>query len=85
MKIWETATLYQFIHALGILFVANRNMTRSSSKLDWSATCFAGGTMLFSGSLFLLTLTQKKWLGAVTPLGGTKPNFYEPLKPYILF
>ena len=71
MKIWETATLYQLVHALGIILVANQNITRSSNKLDWSASCFATGTMLFSGSLYLLTLTQKKWLGAITPIGGS--------------
>jgi uncharacterized membrane protein YgdD (TMEM256/DUF423 family) len=71
LKIWETATLYQFIHALGIIFISQRNALRSSNTLDWAAIAFSSGTALFSGSLYLLTLTQKKWLGAITPLGGT--------------
>lgn len=85
MKIWETATLYQFIHALGILFVATRSLTRPSSKLDWSATLFTAGTLLFSGSLYLMTLTHKKWLGAITPIGGSSTLNCSVLSSFLNF
>lgn len=78
LKIWETATLYQFVHAMGLLFISQRNSIRSSHVLDWAAISFASGTALFSGSLYLLTLTQKKWLGAITPIGGACPLPFPP-------
>jgi len=63
--VWETAVLYQFIHAVVLLVVATRPAAnRAISSL------FVAGIVLFSGSLYLLALTNVKWLGAITPLGG---------------
>lgn len=36
----------------------------------WAGGCFIGGILVFSGSLYLLVLTDTGWLGAITPLGG---------------
>jgi uncharacterized membrane protein YgdD (TMEM256/DUF423 family) len=37
----------------------------------WANTLFSSGMVIFSGSLYVLVLTQKRWLGAITPIGGT--------------
>jgi uncharacterized membrane protein YgdD (TMEM256/DUF423 family) len=67
LEIWKTATFYLMIHALAALVVLNF----SKSSL-WQKPCmfFLVGNVLFSGSLYLLCLTQMRQLGAITPLGG---------------
>ncbi len=61
---WETGTRYLAWHALG-LFVVDRVRSRVGGL------CLLAGMVLFSGSLYLMALTGQRWLGAVTPLGGT--------------
>ncbi|ELR24178.1 Hypothetical protein ACA1_376510 [Acanthamoeba castellanii str. Neff] len=65
IKTWETAVHYQFIHAIGLLAVAFA--PRESRIAGWS---FVAGTVLFSGSLYGLVLTEQRKLGAITPIGG---------------
>ena len=71
LETFQTAVQYQMIHALALLIVATmmlqsgRNLT-----LDIAAGAFVGGILLFSGSLYGLVLTDMRWLGPVTPLGG---------------
>lgn len=62
---WETAVLYHMFHTLALLFVALR-----PSVSTGAAVGFILGVCLFSGSLYLLALTNIRWLGAITPLGG---------------
>ena len=63
--VWGTAVLYHFIHAIVLLLLATQpGASRAISSL------FVAGSVLFSGSLYLLALTNIKWLGAITPLGG---------------
>ena len=67
---FETGARYHMYHALGLLAVA-----WAASRWPGGATAAAGwlfvaGTVLFSGSLYLLSVTGQRWLGAVTPLGG---------------
>ncbi len=67
---FETGARYQMYHALGLLGVG-----WATSRLPgWLASAagwlFVAGTVLFSGSLYLLALTGARWLGAVTPAGG---------------
>lgn len=71
--VYEKATFYHFIHALGLLLIACgiQSGLLSSSAAAKSALCMLAGVVLFSGSLYLLALTGIKWLGAITPLGGT--------------
>ena len=62
---WNKAVFYHFIHALALLALAlYGNINRGACWL------FVAGILLFSGSLYLLALTNLRWLGAVTPLGG---------------
>jgi len=72
MTIFETAVRYQLVHALALLACAVL-MTlhpRRAPRLRWAAWGFAAGIVLFSGSLYALIMTDQRWLGLVTPLGG---------------
>lgn len=70
LAIFETAARYQMFHALGLLAVAWA-VTRWPGTLPvWAGWLFVAGTVLFSGSLYLLALTGARWWGAMTPLGG---------------
>jgi uncharacterized membrane protein YgdD (TMEM256/DUF423 family) len=69
---WETAVQYHLVHALGLLVVGLMLLHAGpSSLLRWSAGLMLAGMVLFSGSLYLLCLSGVRWLGAITPLGGT--------------
>jgi len=57
-------------HALSLLAVAWASSRWPSPIIRLSGWMFVGGTVLFSGSLYLLVLTGIPWLGAITPLGG---------------
>jgi uncharacterized membrane protein YgdD (TMEM256/DUF423 family) len=65
MGVWETAVRFQMYHALGLLLIA---ALPRSSRL--AALSLLVGSLIFSGSLYLLVLTGVTVLGAVTPLGG---------------
>jgi uncharacterized membrane protein YgdD (TMEM256/DUF423 family) len=74
LVIYETAVRYQMYHALALLaaglggkFWAPAN-PRNFRTAGW---CFAIGTLLFSGSLYGLSLSGAKWLAYLTPIGGT--------------
>jgi uncharacterized membrane protein YgdD (TMEM256/DUF423 family) len=72
MGLWEKATFYHFIHALGLLIVSFLPKTGTFSE---GATSLVGwlllvGVVVFSGSLYLLAVTGNRMLGAITPLGG---------------
>jgi uncharacterized membrane protein YgdD (TMEM256/DUF423 family) len=72
LNTWETAVQYHLVHALGLLAVGLLLLhTGPSSLLRWSAGLMLAGMVLFSGSLYLLCLSGVRWLGAITPLGGT--------------
>lgn len=63
--IWEKAVLYHFIHAVMLFVLAERKVFPAFAW--WS---FLIGIVIFSGSLYLLAVTNVHWLGAVTPIGG---------------
>jgi uncharacterized membrane protein YgdD (TMEM256/DUF423 family) len=70
--IYQTATQYHMWHALGLVGVGLLcNVFPGSGWLRASGWLLALGTVLFSGSLYLLAVTGMRWLGAVTPLGGS--------------
>ncbi len=64
LAIWETAARYHLIHAVVILVWVWTGGPRLPVRF-WSA-----GILIFSGTLYLLVLTNLRWLGAITPLGG---------------
>lgn len=65
LEIWAKASHYHQIHALALCAVAAHPATPSRAGV-----AFVVGITLFSGSLYLMTLTGHRWLGAITPLGG---------------
>lgn len=64
-EIWKTASLYHLIHAVVLLVVS-----RIEPLPRAAAWAFALGVVVFSGSLYALAITNIKWLGAITPVGG---------------
>jgi uncharacterized membrane protein YgdD (TMEM256/DUF423 family) len=70
LNLFETAARYQMYHALGLLVAAWGAGRLAIPAATWAGWCFVVGTLLFSGSLYLLALTGARWWGAVTPLGG---------------
>ncbi len=72
MSIYKTGVDYQMWHALalGLIAILVRSDT-GSGLLVWAARLMLSGIILFSGSLYLLSLTGIRWLGAITPFGGT--------------
>jgi uncharacterized membrane protein YgdD (TMEM256/DUF423 family) len=72
LAIFETGVRYQIYHALALLFVALVAEKRPANKLlTAGGWLFVVGTLLFSGSLYMLALGGVRWLGAITPVGGT--------------
>ena len=71
LGVWQTAVLYQLVHGLGLLAIAALQPRLSSRLLPVAAWLMLAGTILFSGSLYVLVLSGVHWLGAVTPVGGT--------------
>ena len=73
LPIWETAVRYHMYHALALMAVGVMQQMPALSQsalLTLSAALFSAGIVVFSGSLYLLVMTDRRWLGAVTPLGG---------------
>ena len=68
---FEIAVRYQMYHALGLIAVAWAASSQWDSRLllpvGW---LFVIGILIFSGSLYILSLTGMRWLGAITPIGG---------------
>lgn len=63
--IWQTAVFYHFIHTVMLFVLGERTPLRTG---PWFS--FLVGILIFSGSLYVLALTNQRWLGAVTPFGG---------------
>ena len=69
-QIFEVAVRYQMYHALGLIAVAWASTQWSSQLITASGWLFVAGIVIFSGSLYILSLTGVRWLGAITPIGG---------------
>ncbi len=70
VSVFETGVRYQMYHAFALLILGFASGQNPRGAYRYSGWMFVAGTLLFSGSLYLLALTGKPWLGAVTPLGG---------------
>ena len=72
LAIFETGARYQMYHALALLLVALLLSRAQESQTFFAVAgwAFIAGTIIFSGSLYTLSLTNLKLLGAITPLGG---------------
>ncbi len=65
LDVWNKAVLYHFIHAIALLVLA---LYGTVNRGAW--WLLLAGILLFSGSLYVMALTNLRWLGAITPLGG---------------
>ncbi len=70
LQVYKTGVEYHFYHALGLLLIGVLSFSMPSSYLNMAALFLFAGILIFSGSLYLLAITEIKWIGAVTPLGG---------------
>jgi uncharacterized membrane protein YgdD (TMEM256/DUF423 family) len=65
MDVWNKAVLYHFVHAVALLVLA---LVGTISRGTW--WLLFAGVFMFSGSLYVMALTNLRWLGAITPIGG---------------
>ena len=70
LAVFEIGVRYQMYHAFAMLAVGWAQTRWAGKLLTASGWLFVAGTVLFSGSLYALSLTGEKWLGAVAPAGG---------------
>lgn len=72
MEIFNTGARYHFYHALGLLILGvTSHFLPNTEWLRWSGYLMLAGVIIFSGSLYALALSDVRWLGAITPIGGT--------------
>ena len=70
LVVFETGVRYHMYHALALLAVGWAATRWNAPLLGIAGWAFVVGIVVFSGSLYVMTLTGARWLGAVTPLGG---------------
>ncbi|MEB3236372.1 MAG: DUF423 domain-containing protein [Candidatus Sericytochromatia bacterium] len=70
LETWATAAHYQQVHAVALLVLAVWSAVRGRVMAPRAAWALFAGTAVFSGSLYALVLTDIRWLGAITPVGG---------------
>ena len=71
LEIFETGVRYHFYHALGLLVAGMIAIHLPESiYLKWSGWLMLAGIIVFSGSLYILSISGARWLGAITPVGG---------------
>ncbi|WP_111657700.1 DUF423 domain-containing protein [Isoalcanivorax indicus] len=71
LETWATASEYHFFHALALLLVGVLAKQFGAAGIVTAGWILLAGMLVFSGSLYLLVLSGQRWLGAITPLGGT--------------
>lgn len=71
LAVYQTGVQYHFYHTFALLAVALLMLHMpASGTLRWSGILFVAGIVVFSGSLYVLSFSGVRWLGAITPLGG---------------
>lgn len=71
IAVYETGVQYHMIHAIGLLIIGlTAGQLGPSTKLKWAARLLFIGIIVFSGSLYVLSISGIKILGAITPIGG---------------
>ena len=70
LQTFKTAADYQMMHGIGLVLIGILQQTNSSRALHYASAIMFAGIILFSGSLYALTLSGIEWLGIITPLGG---------------
>ncbi len=68
---WHTAAQYQMYHALAMLAFAAGAMSGAAGRAGvWACRAWIAGVAIFSGTLYVMAVTDLRWLGAITPIGG---------------
>jgi uncharacterized membrane protein YgdD (TMEM256/DUF423 family) len=70
LQVFDTATRYQMYHAFGLCIVSWAIDRYPEKRLEQAGWLFTAGILLFSGSLYIVSLAGIRWLGAMTPIGG---------------
>lgn len=70
LNVYKTAVQYQLIHALALFAVAWLTTQSGDLRVQYAGVLFITGIVFFCGSLYLLSVTEIRWLGALTPIGG---------------
>jgi uncharacterized membrane protein YgdD (TMEM256/DUF423 family) len=70
LAVFEVGVRYQMYHALALLAVAWACTKWPGTAVVTAGWLFVAGTIVFSGSLYILSFTGARWLGAITPFGG---------------
>jgi uncharacterized membrane protein YgdD (TMEM256/DUF423 family) len=70
LAVFETGVRYQMYHAFALIAAAWAASRWPGGLTSASGWLFVAGTLIFSGSLYVLSLTGLRWLGAITPIGG---------------
>jgi len=70
LAVFETGVRYHMYHALALMATSSVAGRWPVPPAMWAGWFFVAGTVIFSGSLYLLSVTGTRWLGAITPLGG---------------
>ena len=70
LEIFKTGVRYHMAHAIGLLLIGAIGFHLNHDLIHIPAYLLTAGIVIFSGSLYLLILTNTRWLGAVTPIGG---------------
>ncbi|MGB5397528.1 MAG: DUF423 domain-containing protein [Gammaproteobacteria bacterium] len=70
LTVYHTAVDYQFYHSLGLMLCGLLARNDNHLRLRLSAWLMLIGMVIFCGSLYVLSMTGLRWLGAITPLGG---------------
>lgn len=73
LAVWETAVQYQMFHAIALLAIGmlmSSALLGPSTQLSWAGYLILAGIIIFSGSLYVLSLSGIGILGAITPIGG---------------
>ncbi len=65
LEVWDTGARYHLVHAVAVLAACAH-----PARPVWAARLWTLGIVVFSGSLYVMALTDLRWLGAITPLGG---------------
>lgn len=71
LELWETAARYLVYGGLGTVLAGLAALHGEGKALPWAGGLLLAGALVFSGTVFALALGGPRWLGAVTPLGGT--------------
>jgi len=71
LALWETAARYLMYGAFAMILLGLFGRQGSAKGVDGAGWCLLAGSLIFSGTVFALALGSPRWLGAITPIGGT--------------